>query len=283
MKKIISMICVIAMMFSFAVMSASAANNSVTLVKNEEASLESGKLAFDVVVANSDGVKSVTLQLSYADFLAKNAMGDGDFTATKVSATTANPTAAKDFIVSTYTNTDGAHKEVTMMTVFVNPENFKNDASFALTNVSKVDGVTLAAGLATNNFAIAAPGSDEEEESNIVATSDREAVTEKATHQIGTAVGMTVTVPDGITFQKMIWVIANGSERLYSQEKIDLSDLSVSGDIRVAATFVNGSHNDVYADAEVVAPLTIGENDFDAIFTDGTNDYFTNEADVKAE
>lgn len=117
---------------------------------------------------------------------------------------------------------------------------------------------------------------------NIVATSNREAVTEKATHQIGTAVGMTVTVPDGVAFQKMIWVIANGSERLYAKEIVDLTDIPVAGDIKVAATFVNGSHDDVYEGAKVVAPLTIGVDDFDAIFTDGTNDYFTNAAD-KAE
>jgi hypothetical protein len=276
MKKIISMLCVIAMMFSFAVMSASAANNAVTLVKNEAASVD-GKLAFDVVVANSDGVKSVTLQLSYADFLAKNsAMADGDFTASKVSASGANPVAAKDFITSTYTNTDGAHTEVTMFTVFINEANFKNDATFALTAASKVDGVTLASGLATNNFAIKAPVSVK-----TIAVSDSVAVTTDAAAtdcQIGTGIGLTANAGEAV-FTKMIWALTSGENKLFSKV-IELP--GISGEFKVAATFINGSHNEKF-DVEVVESVAIDA--VNAIFTDGTADYFTDATDaaLKAE
>lgn len=121
-----------------------------------------------------------------------------------------------------------------------------------------------------------------EEGSELVATANKEAVTANATYQIGTAVGMTATAPEGVAFTKMIWAIANGADRLYSKV-VELPN--VSGEFSVAATFVNGTHNANYADAEVVESIAISADDFDAIFTDGTNDYFTNDADAanKAE
>ena len=72
----------------------------------------------------------------------------------------------------------------------------------------------------------------------------------------------------------MIWVVNTPDGRRYSKPvKVTLKD--VEGTITVAATFLNGNHlSGVAANAPVVI------TGVDAIFTDGTNEYFTNADDA---
>lgn len=276
MKKIISMLCVIAMMFSVAAISASASGEKISLVVNEAETTDT-QLAFDLVIECAEGIKASTVQVKYDNFLKNNDMTDDDFSAIKVSGATANKVVAQDFITSNYTDMSQSATSVTLCTIYVETANFKNDAAFYFTANSQING---AKSYATAGLEIAAPGGGEP--AGLVATANKEAVTAEATYQIGTAVGMTATTPEGVAFTKMIWAIANGADRLYSKV-VELPN--VTGDFSVAATFVNGTHNANYADAEVVESIAISADDFDAIFTDGTNDYFTNAADAtnKAE
>lgn len=153
MKKIISMLCVVAMMLSFVAISANAADIAVSLVANAEKATDD-KLAYDVVVKHTGGITGVVIQLDFSDFIAKNAgMVKGDFTAEKVEATGANlvVTGNNAFIASNYTDTNGAKTEVTMFTVYINKANFKKDATFAFKTACKI----TAMGSGTNVFSSA--------------------------------------------------------------------------------------------------------------------------------
>ena len=95
--------------------------------------------------------------------------------------------------------------------------------------------------------------------------------------QIGAALGLQFTKPAATLLPKMIWAVQTPAGRRYSNPvAVDLGD--VEGTITVAATFLNGTHANEFG-AAVVEPVVISE--VDGIFTDGTNDYFTNEADKK--
>lgn len=94
---------------------------------------------------------------------------------------------------------------------------------------------------------------------------------EATDYQYGSAIGISGTT-DGAIFKKMIWAITVGSDRLYSEA----FDVSLEGDFKVAATFINGNKVD---------DNNVAFSDAGAIFTDGVEDYFTNDADAanKAE
>lgn len=108
-------------------------------------------------------------------------------------------------------------------------------------------------------------------------TTDEFAGGTKTDVQIGSAVGMKFTQPENVTFTKMIWAITTDAGKKYSKAvALDLSD--VTGEVALGATFINGSHaNADMGIVDEVAPLTITA--VNAIFTDGTDNYFTDAAD----
>lgn len=126
-------------------------------------------------------------------------------------------------------------------------------------------------------------GGDDEPEVNTVVPSDVASVTadtingEATDYQIGSGLGMTVSTD--ATFNKMKWAITTAEGRLFSKT---IALPNVTGEFKVAATFINGSHENEFG-KEVVAPVEFSE--VGAIFSDGEADYFTNadDAALKAE
>ena len=134
----------------------------------------------------------------------------------------------------------------------------------------------------SNSVTVKINGVDPQPDVKTVAVADSKIVTTDASAtdcQIGSGLGLSVNAGEAV-FTKMIWALTSGSDKLFS--KAIEFDVPVSGDFKVAATFINGAHNEKF-DVEPVEPVAIDA--VNAIFTDGTDDYFTDEADAafKAE
>lgn len=95
--------------------------------------------------------------------------------------------------------------------------------------------------------------------------------------QIGGAAALTVTIPDGVTFENnMIWSLTTADGKLFSK-KLDTGLTALSGTVKLAATFVTGSHR---TGADVYTKIT-GVN---AIFKAVDGDfYYTDAADADAQ
>lgn len=94
--------------------------------------------------------------------------------------------------------------------------------------------------------------------------------------QIGAGVGITVTLPTDVTFDdNMIWSLTTAEGKKFSN-KINAGLSALSGNVKLAATFVTGSH---LPGAEFNKAIT-GVN---AIFKAGEDFYFTDAADAKTE
>lgn len=171
-----------------------------------------------------------------------------------------------------------------------NFDNFKGDAitsDIMTTYAVTYDGATKTADA---DYVLGTPKNavtpDPEPEVKTITKSDSKIVAEATTvdgkttdTQIGAAVGIQFTKPAATLLPKMIWAVETSAGRKYSAP-VDVNLSDVEGTITVAATFHNGIHENSFGVAEV-APLSI--TGVDAIFTDGTNDYFTNADDKDAK
>lgn len=91
--------------------------------------------------------------------------------------------------------------------------------------------------------------------------------------QIGGAAGFAFTIPAGVTLDdNMIWSLTTDAGKLYSG-KINAGLSALSGDVKVAATFVTGSHK---TGKDVNTAITA----VNAIFKAGEDFYFTDAADA---
>lgn len=254
MKKIISMICVVAMMFSFAVISASANNASVELVKNE--SLSNADLyVYDVIVNSEDNIKNITVQLKYSDFLTKNTgMTTSDFSAEKVDGTAASNVANNQFVTSNYMDVSMANTTVTLFRVKIATANFKNDAAFTLTANTKVNGAAITS---SSGLEIAAPVSGPSitynHSANVSAALGWKGYDEEITDdQIGLGFKYEGVVPSGAT--AMRWGAYIDGARKYSPV-INWSEFGIAAGSNVTfySTYIYGEHNGTPDEAALTA------------------------------
>lgn len=99
--------------------------------------------------------------------------------------------------------------------------------------------------------------------------------------QIGGAAGFAFTIPTGVTLDdNMIWSLTTSEGKKFSK-KVNAGLSALSGDIKVAATFVTGSH----LAGEGRTPFNFEITAADGIFKAGEDFYFTDAADaaLKAE
>lgn len=99
--------------------------------------------------------------------------------------------------------------------------------------------------------------------------------------QIGGAAGFAFTIPTGVTLDdNMIWSLTTSEGKKFSQ-KVNAGLSALSGDVKVAATFVTGSH----LAGEGRTPFNFEITAADGIFKAGEDFYFTDAADaaLKAE
>lgn len=105
--------------------------------------------------------------------------------------------------------------------------------------------------------------------------------TETTAEQIGGAAGFAFTIPAGVTLDdNMIWSLTTSEGKKFSQ-KVNAGLSALSGDVKVAATFVTGSH----LAGEGRTPFNFEITAADGIFKAGEDFYFTDAADaaLKAE
>mgnify|MGYP004463181043 FL=1 len=105
--------------------------------------------------------------------------------------------------------------------------------------------------------------------------------TETTAEQIGGAAGFAFTIPAGVTLDdNMIWSLTTSEGKKFSQ-KVNAGLSALSGDVKVAATFVTGSH----LAGEGRTPFNFEIKAADGIFKAGEDFYFTDAADaaLKAE
>lgn len=99
--------------------------------------------------------------------------------------------------------------------------------------------------------------------------------------QIGGAAGFAFTIPEGVKLDdNMIWSLTTSEGKKFSQ-KVNAGLSALSGDVKVAATFVTGSH----LAGEGRTPFNFEIKAADGIFKAGEEFYFTDAADaaLKAE
>lgn len=105
--------------------------------------------------------------------------------------------------------------------------------------------------------------------------------TETTAEQIGGAAGFAFTIPAGVTLDdNMIWSLTTSEGKKFSQ-KVNAGLSALSGDVKVAATFVTGSH----LAGEGRTPFNFEITAANGIFKAGEDFYFTDAADaaLKAE
>ena len=92
--------------------------------------------------------------------------------------------------------------------------------------------------------------------------------------EIGGAAGFAFTIPEGVTLDdNMIWSLTTADGKLYS-EKINAGLSVLTGDVQVAATFVTGTHKGADAANKEITAVN-------GIFKAGEDFYFTDAADAK--
>ena len=92
--------------------------------------------------------------------------------------------------------------------------------------------------------------------------------------EIGGAAGFAFTIPKGVTLDNnMIWSLTTADGKLYS-EKINAGLSVLTGDVQVAATFVTGTHKGADAANKEITAVN-------GIFKAGEDFYFTDAADAK--
>lgn len=281
MKKLISVLCIFAMLFSLCIVSANAAENTAEFVK--DASSTDKVLVYNFVVTSKVDLTTVQLYYDMTDVVATGAT----IKAEKVDANTFNFNASNKSLAMTKTSVDPFSGAVTMgkitITLPETPASFKADLATKIGNrnvTNKINNgtTTLIDTFTVGNFAYTAGPSvktitktEDAIVNNATALKDKETDVE-----IGGAAGFAFTIPAGVTLDdNMIWSLTTADGKLYS-EKINagLSTLGEGSPVKVAATFVTGTHKGADAANKEITAVN-------GIFKAGEDFYFTDAADAK--
>lgn len=281
MKKLISVLCIFAMLFSLCIVSANAAENTAEFVK--DASSTDKVLVYNFVVTSKVDLTTVQLYYDMTDVVATGAT----IKAEKVDANTFNFNASNKSLAMAKASVDPFSGAVTMgkitITLPETPASFKADLATKIGNrkvTNKINNgtTTLIDTFTVGNFAYTAGPSVK----TITKTEGKDAIVNNATAlkdketdvEIGGAAGFAFTIPKGVTLDdNMIWSLTTADGKLYS-EKINAGLSVLTGDVQVAATFVTGTHKGADAANKEITAVN-------GIFKAGEDFYFTDAADAK--
>lgn len=278
MKKILSMICAAVMLVSMFSFVASAAEAPIISF------VDNGNGTIDIMLdTNGNGeVWALTANIDFSEAVTEGAT----VAATGANGVTCKYVKAKKMVQVSYTDTNMASYLESGKVGTVTLTNWTQDFTVKAMASPASGGTDYKNGNFNTNIVettFSLGGGEDDEEVNVIVPSDVKAVTadtvngEATDYQIGSGLGMTVNTD--ATFTMMKWAITTEAGRLFSKT---IALPNVTGEFKVAATFINGAHANEFG-KDVVAPVEFSE--VGAIFSDGTADYFTNEADaaLKAE
>lgn len=275
MKKILSMICAAVMLVSMFSFVASAAEAPIiSFVDNGD-----GTIDIMLDTNGNDEVWALTANIDFSEAVTEGAA----VAATGANGVTCKYVKAKKMVQVSYTDTNMASYLESGKVGTVTLTNWTQDFTVKAMASPASGGTDYTNGNFNTNIVETtfSLGGGEEDDVNVIVPSDVKSVTTDAAAtdcQIGTGIGLTANAGEAV-FTKMIWALTSGENKLFSKV-IELP--GISGEFKVAATFINGSHNEKF-DVEVVESVAIDA--VNAIFTDGTADYFTDATDaaLKAE
>lgn len=287
MKRLISILCIFAIMFSFCMVSANAEGNTVTLVK--DASSTENTLVYNVVFSTDLAVKSVKI---FYDLSEVYAISGATITGAPVDAKTFNPSSAQKVLATVWNDTSEFTGTLTLGKLTIKlPE---NAPAFTIKVTDGSNSRTKSViGLTSSNtfteqytFGTAAytpapavktitkTGSDV-----IINNAKDKSETETTAEQIGGAAGFAFTIPEGVTLDdNMIWSLTTSEGKKFSQ-KVNAGLSALTGPVKVAATFVTGSH----LAGEGRTPFNFEITAANGIFKAGEDFYFTDAADADAQ
>lgn len=282
MKRLISILCIFAIMFSFCMVSANAEGNTVTLVK--DASSTENTLVYNVVFSTDLAVKSVKI---FYDLSEVYAISGATITGATVDAKTFNPSSAQKVLATVWNDTSEFTGTLTLGKLTIKlPENApaftikvtdgSNSRTKSVIGLSSTNTFTEQYTFGTAEYT-PAPSVK-----TITKTEGKDAIVNNATAlkdkktdvEIGGAAGFAFTIPKGVTLDNnMIWSLTTADGKLYS-EKINAGLSVLTGDVQVAATFVTGTHKGADAANKEITAVN-------GIFKAGEDFYFTDAADAK--
>lgn len=282
MKRLISILCIFAIIFSFCMVSANAEGNTVTLVK--DASSTENTLVYNVVFSTDLAVKSVKI---FYDLSEVYAISGATITGATVDAKTFNPSSAQKVLATVWNDTSEFTGTLNLGKLTIKlPENApaftikvtdgSNSRTKSVIGLSSTNTFTEQYTFGTVAYT-PAPSVK-----TITKTEGKDAIVNNATElkdkktdvEIGGAAGFAFTIPKGVTLDNnMIWSLTTAGGKLYS-EKINAGLSVLTGDVQVAATFVTGTHKGAdAANTEITA--------VNGIFKAGEDFYFTDATDAK--
>ena len=295
MKKILSILCVMTLLFACVAISVNAEGKpSLKWVKNDTLSV-GNVVAYDVVVNMNGAVATLNNIAIYVDAAGlvdagyaytnaeKGTLWRPTDVLTSPQYNVLNTAKAKMFTLAKSGLTLDANTDYAVATIAVDTTKINSDVTFNFLNetgkITKIAGITLD-GFDWAPLTINAPSSVKTLEAKDVVTVNGAKTKADGTttdEQIGGAAALTVTIPDGVTFENnMIWSLTTADGKLFSK-KLDTGLTALSGTVKLAATFVTGSHRT----GEDVNTAITGVN---AIFKAVDGDfYYTDAADADAQ
>ena len=289
MKRLISILCIFAIMFSFCMVSANAEGNTVTLVK--DASSTENTLVYNVVFSTDLAVKSVKI---FYDLSEVYAISGATITGATVDAKTFNPSSAQKVLATVWNDTSEFTGTLTLGKLTIKlPENApaftikvtdgSNSRTKSVIGLSSKNTFTeqYTFGTAAYTPAPAVKTITKTGTDVLINNAKDKSETETTAEQIGGAAGFAFTIPAGVTLDdNMIWSLTTSEGKKFSQ-KVNAGLSALSGDVKVAATFVTGSH----LAGEGRTPFNFEITAANGIFKAGEDFYFTDAADaaLKAE
>lgn len=282
MKKLISVLCVFAMLFSLCVASVNAEGNSVAFVK--DASSTETALVYNLVLTSD--IEVTTVQLYY-DLTAVLATG-ATVTAVKGDSNTFNVNTKTKSLAVTKVDSEGTFSgTITLgkITITLPAESsaFKIEQTSKVANRNVTNKINNGTTTHIDSYTIGtleftpAPAVKTITKTEDAIVNNATALKDKETDvEIGGAAGFAFTIPAGVKLDdNMIWSLTTADGKLYS-EKINagLSTLGEGSPVKVAATFVTGTHKGADAANKEITAVN-------GIFKAGEDFYFTDAADAK--
>lgn len=289
MKKIVALMLALTVVFSFAIISAYANESRFTFTVGEveiekdattidvpvtvhAASYPSNLAGFNIVFnsANLEGLK-LTSVTGMPSGLPLDGSANLDNFSIAIASDGSDIAISEDFVLTLTFSATGLEEGKTYKLTFVDGDLDAYDATYEW----GADACTFVPGAITVKAAGPSVKTITKTEDAIV--NNATVLKDKETDvEIGGAAGFAFTIPAGVTLDdNMIWSLTTADGKLYS-EKINagLSTLGEGSPVKVAATFVTGTHKGAdAANTEITA--------VNGIFKAGEDFYFTDAADAK--
>lgn len=296
MKKIVALMLALTVVFSFAIISAYANESRFTFTVGEveiekdattidvpvtvhAASYPSNLAGFNIVFnsANLEGLK-LTSVTGMPSGLPLDGSANLDNFSIAIASDGSDIAISEDFVLTLTFSATGLEEGKTYKLTFVDGDLDAYDATYEW----GADACTFVPGAITVKAAGPAVKTITKTGTDVLINNAKEKSEGVTTaEQIGGAAGFAFTIPAGVKLDdNMIWSLTTSEGKKFSQ-KVNAGLSALSGDVKVAATFVTGSH----LAGEGRTPFNFEITAADGIFKAGEDFYFTDAADaaLKAE